>query len=94
MAPLAEAVAEAVAPWLDLPYAVYGHSLAALLSFEVLRRLAAAGLSPPLRFWPARRVRRTCRRAAPRSGMRAMPGWPRRCAASARLPQRCWTTRR
>jgi surfactin synthase thioesterase subunit len=38
---------------IDLPYAVYGHSLGARLGFEVLRSLRALGVPPPVRFYPA-----------------------------------------
>lgn len=37
--PLAQAIVEAITPWLDLPYVVFGHSMGALLSFEVAREL-------------------------------------------------------
>lgn len=37
--PLVEAVAEAVAPLLDRPFAFYGHSMGALISFELARLL-------------------------------------------------------
>ena len=40
---IADRVARALAPHLDAPFAFYGHSLGALLSFEVARRLRAAG---------------------------------------------------
>jgi surfactin synthase thioesterase subunit len=36
---LADLVAEALRPWLDRPFALFGHSLGAVLAFEVARRL-------------------------------------------------------
>jgi medium-chain acyl-[acyl-carrier-protein] hydrolase len=38
---LASAIAEVVAPLLDLPYAVFGHSLGALVAFEFARHVSA-----------------------------------------------------
>ena len=37
--PLAEAIAEAIRPYLDKPFAFFGHSMGALLGFEVARKL-------------------------------------------------------
>lgn len=37
--PLVEAMAPALAPYLDLPFAFFGHSLGALIAFELARRL-------------------------------------------------------
>jgi medium-chain acyl-[acyl-carrier-protein] hydrolase len=45
--PLVEALAQALAPLLDMPFAFFGHSLGALVSFELLRRLRRQyGLHP------------------------------------------------
>lgn len=45
--PLVEAVAAAVGPHLDRPYAVFGHSMGAVVGFEVARRLRhLAGKEP------------------------------------------------
>ncbi len=49
--PLVEAVAEAVRPQLDKPFAFFGHSLGALLSFELTRRLRALGAPQPARLF-------------------------------------------
>jgi medium-chain acyl-[acyl-carrier-protein] hydrolase len=35
-------------PWLDIPYAVFGHSMGALLAFELVRRQQRAGKSMPV----------------------------------------------
>lgn len=37
--PLAESLSEGLRPYLDRPFAFYGHSMGALLSFEVVRQL-------------------------------------------------------
>lgn len=39
LAPLVQALADAIAPYLDRPFAFYGHSMGALVSFEVAREL-------------------------------------------------------
>jgi medium-chain acyl-[acyl-carrier-protein] hydrolase len=39
MEPLIDDMARELRPWLDLPYAVFGHSMGALLGFEWIRRL-------------------------------------------------------
>jgi medium-chain acyl-[acyl-carrier-protein] hydrolase len=46
--PLVDAVCNAMLPWLDRPYALFGHSNGALTAFEVGRRLAGAGRPPAL----------------------------------------------
>jgi len=43
----ARGLADAIAPLLDRPYALYGHSLGALVAFEVARTLRARGLPEP-----------------------------------------------
>jgi medium-chain acyl-[acyl-carrier-protein] hydrolase len=45
--PLVAALADAVRPWLDLPWALFGHSNGALIGFELARTLRAGGLSGP-----------------------------------------------
>jgi len=45
--PLAEACAEGLLPWLDKPFALFGHSLGALVAFELARYLERRhGLAP------------------------------------------------
>jgi medium-chain acyl-[acyl-carrier-protein] hydrolase len=41
--PLVDALAGAVAPWLDRPFAFFGHSAGALIAFELDRALRASG---------------------------------------------------
>jgi surfactin synthase thioesterase subunit len=46
-------IARALADQIDLPFALYGHSMGARLGFEVLRKLSDLGVAAPLRFYPA-----------------------------------------
>jgi medium-chain acyl-[acyl-carrier-protein] hydrolase len=46
--PLVDAIARELRPWLDIPYAVFGHSMGALLAFEWVRRLQREGYSMPV----------------------------------------------
>jgi surfactin synthase thioesterase subunit len=46
-------IARAMADHIDLPFALYGHSMGARLGFEVLRKLSDLGVAAPLRFYPA-----------------------------------------
>jgi medium-chain acyl-[acyl-carrier-protein] hydrolase len=41
--PLVEAVAEAILPHLDMPFAFFGHSMGAIISFELARHLRRRG---------------------------------------------------
>jgi len=45
---IVEALASAIAPHLDLPYACFGHSLGTLLSYELVREVQRRGLPPPV----------------------------------------------
>ncbi|GAB3109634.1 alpha/beta fold hydrolase [Streptomyces calidiresistens] len=47
MEPLIEQLHEAITPHLDLPYVFFGHSMGALIAFELTRRLRRAGDPPP-----------------------------------------------
>ncbi len=47
IAPLTDAIVAAWTPWLDIPYAIFGHSMGALLAFECARRLRNAGHPAP-----------------------------------------------
>ena len=51
LTPLVEAVAEAMRPQLDKPFAFFGHSLGALISFELTRRLRSLGAPQPARLF-------------------------------------------
>jgi medium-chain acyl-[acyl-carrier-protein] hydrolase len=46
---LMDAAYEALAPYLDVPFALFGHSMGALLAFEFARRIRRAGGPQPLR---------------------------------------------
>jgi medium-chain acyl-[acyl-carrier-protein] hydrolase len=68
-----EAAADGVAPLVDVRYAVFGHSLGALVSFELVRELRRRGLPEPVHLVV--------------SGFRA-PHLPRRTPELHRLPDR------
>ncbi|MGH8526647.1 MAG: thioesterase II family protein [Gammaproteobacteria bacterium] len=46
---LAEAIAEAISPFLDLPFALFGHSLGALIAFETAQGIRSRFLRLPVR---------------------------------------------
>jgi surfactin synthase thioesterase subunit len=56
IADLADAVAAALRPWLDRPFALFGHSMGASLAFEVALRLERAGTPPTHLFASGRRA--------------------------------------
>lgn len=57
MKPLIEALEEALLPNLDVPFAFFGHSMGAVVAFELARKLRAArGLHPKHLFVSARRA--------------------------------------
>jgi surfactin synthase thioesterase subunit len=47
MKSLVEAMADAIAPYLDRPFAFFGHSMGAVVAFELARELRRRGLSAP-----------------------------------------------
>jgi medium-chain acyl-[acyl-carrier-protein] hydrolase len=47
MGPLVKALAEAIMPRLDMPYAFFGHSMGALVAFELARQLRRVGAPEP-----------------------------------------------
>lgn len=53
---LADHIAQAVAPLTDRPYALFGHSMGAIVAFETARRLEAAGHGPAELFVSGRRA--------------------------------------
>jgi medium-chain acyl-[acyl-carrier-protein] hydrolase len=71
LAELVDAALEALQRYLDVPFAVFGHSMGALLAFEFARRARRAGGPAPIRLFV--------------SGHRA-PDLPRQHAAIAHLP--------
>jgi surfactin synthase thioesterase subunit len=44
---LSRALAQELSPYLDLPYAIFGHSMGALVGFELTHALRRAALPPP-----------------------------------------------
>jgi medium-chain acyl-[acyl-carrier-protein] hydrolase len=63
--PLVHAMADAIEPLLDTPYAVFGHSTGAMLGFELARTLRAGGRPEPVHLFasgrPAPHLPRTSR---------------------------------
>jgi medium-chain acyl-[acyl-carrier-protein] hydrolase len=51
LSPLIEALAEALFPLLDIPFAFFGHSMGALVSFELARRLRRESAVQPIRLF-------------------------------------------
>lgn len=51
MAPLVAALADQVEPLLDRPYCIFGHSMGALIAFELVRELRQRGLAEPARLF-------------------------------------------
>ena len=56
MTPLVEMATDGLEPLLDLPYALFGHSLGALTAFEVARELRRRGLPGPVRLFVSSRM--------------------------------------
>ncbi|WP_246793461.1 thioesterase II family protein [Burkholderia perseverans] len=48
--PIVEALAECVPDWLDLPFVFFGHSMGALIAFDLARLLRARGHAEPALF--------------------------------------------
>jgi medium-chain acyl-[acyl-carrier-protein] hydrolase len=46
---LADRIVQQILPWLNRPFAMFGHSYGALLAFEVARRLQRRGLPVPIK---------------------------------------------
>ena len=51
--PLVAALADAIRPWLDRPYALFGASMGTLIAFELARVLAAGPAGPPAKLFVA-----------------------------------------
>jgi len=63
---LVQAAAEALRPHMSMPFALFGHSLGALIAFEMARHLRRAGASEPLQlFVSARRAPQLPRASSP-----------------------------
>lgn len=62
LAELADLVLEEIRPWADRPLAFFGHSMGALLSFEVARRLESEGIVLSTLFVSGRRAPRLSRK--------------------------------
>ncbi|MET8030954.1 thioesterase II family protein [Streptomyces avermitilis] len=58
---LAARVREELAPWTDRPLALFGHSMGAMVAFEVALRLTADGTAPNVLFASGRRAPSRCR---------------------------------
>jgi surfactin synthase thioesterase subunit len=58
---LADGVAKALTPWAEVPLALFGHSMGAIVAFEVARRLERDGIIPVTLFASGRRAPSTHR---------------------------------
>ena len=58
---LADMIVPEIMPWLDRPTAIFGHSMGAVLGFEVALRLRARGITPLALFASGRRAPSTFR---------------------------------
>jgi medium-chain acyl-[acyl-carrier-protein] hydrolase len=87
MGPLVEQTAAALRPYLDQPFAFFGHSMGALLAYELARLLAREGRPLPLHlfvsgrqappFPPARQPMRALPEAEFRAELKRLGGTPR-----------------
>src|SRR5579883_2155511 len=55
LAPIIDEVTQAIAPLLDRPFALFGHSLGALLAFELARQLRRLQRPQPIHFFASAR---------------------------------------
>jgi medium-chain acyl-[acyl-carrier-protein] hydrolase len=65
MSKLVDAIVDAVWPWLDRPFAMFGHSLGAAVAYETACRLEDAGRPPAHLFVAGRRAPQTQATAPP-----------------------------
>jgi surfactin synthase thioesterase subunit len=68
---LADFLLRAIEPELTCPYALFGHSMGALVSYEMTRRLVERGLPPPV--WVGVSARPAPQSAGPGSGYHELP---------------------
>ena len=66
MGPLVAAVVDDLTGRSEVPYALFGHSLGALIAFEVAREVRRRGLPPPVHLFASARI-------APQLGLRQSP---------------------
>lgn len=64
-APLVKAIADRIVPELDVPYALYGHSMGATISFELARELFRRHITPPQHLFVSGRRAPQCPRTEP-----------------------------
>ncbi|CAN5897193.1 alpha/beta fold hydrolase [soil metagenome] len=64
-----DSLAEEMKPWLDRPYAFFGHGMGGLIAFELARRLTATGSGPVALVTGARRAPRLNAAAASLNGL-------------------------
>lgn len=86
MAALVPALADAVEPLMDRPFAFFGHSLGALVAYELCRELVRRGRALPLHLFASAHRAPHLRRSRPalhalpdeqfRAGLRALRGTP------------------
>ncbi len=50
---IVDALSQEIAPYLDMPYIIFGHSLGALISYELLQALNKPNVRPPHLFIPS-----------------------------------------
>lgn len=58
---MADRIVEVLRPWADRPLAFFGHSMGAIIAFEVALRLQACGITPAVMFLSGRRSPSTFR---------------------------------
>ena len=85
---------EASGALVDVPYAIYGHSMGALLAFEWARALARAGLAGPVAcLWADGKRLRWLMDRAFCGGLGMMSSWRNWTGGMGAGVQGCWTTR-
>jgi len=64
-APLVKAIADRILPEIDIPYALYGHSMGATIAFELARELFQRQYTPPQHLFVSGRRAPQCPRTEP-----------------------------